>query len=206
MSAASDLSERGTSERNNGAGRTVTVLRPRLAPAPSAEPPYDTGSAGVRGRSGTAIQGTLALTFTLPSGVPATPAAWLRLVPPPADPAPAAVPERPAPPNPRDWAGTLAQAVVEVLAGERPVGQLTHWTTPRVYAQLARRAAIVANRSTAERTAMPRIVLRRVHVGLPAAGVVEASTVIHGPDRARALAFRLEETGGRWLCTVLELG
>jgi hypothetical protein len=189
---------------------TVTVLRPRprLAPAPSTEPPYDAGTARSGRAAGSAIQGTLALTFTLPSGVPATPAAWLRLVPPlppTADVPPPRAPQRSLP-DAREWAATLAQAVVEVLAGERPVAQLTHWTTPSVFAQLARRAAIVAGRSTAQRTAAPRIVLRRVHVGRPADGVVEASTVIHGPDRARALAFRLEDTGGRWICTVLELG
>ena len=114
-------------------------------------------------------------------------------------------------PDHRRWAAKVAQAVVEVLAGERPVGQLTHWTTPAVYAQLARRAALVSNRSTAQRSAMRHIVLRRVHVSRPADGVVEVATVIHGRDpngteRARALAFRLEQDAGRWICTVLELG
>ena len=64
---------------------TVTALR-RL-PVPASEPPYDDERAG-RGPAGPpadAVQGTLALAFLLPNGVPATPAPVpdLHLVPSP---------------------------------------------------------------------------------------------------------------------------
>jgi hypothetical protein len=194
---------------------TVTVLRPRITPIPQTEPPYDEGFPVERPESGTAIQGTLALTFTLPSGVPANPAAWLRLVPtappevpPTPPPAPRTRPARAtsAAADPQDWSLTLARAVVEVLAGDRPVSQLVHWTAPRVYGQLSRLAAASGARSTAERTSQRRGVVRRVHVCRPVYGVAEVNTVIHGGTRARALAFRLELISGRWTCTALQLG
>lgn len=187
-------------------GASVTVLRPRprIAPTPGLEPAHDAGDPGSPGGIAPATQGTLALHFTLPSGVPASPAAWLRLVPPPVRASPHRPAQRPLP-DPRDWAATVAQAVVEVLAGERPVTQLLHWATPPVYARLARRAAFAPEGRPGQRRAAPRTVVRRVHVCLPADGVVEATTVIHGPRQARALAFRLEEIGGRWLCTALDL-
>ncbi len=188
-------------------GTTVTVLRPRprLEPAPNSEPPFDVPGAGVRSSASSSIQGTLALTFTLPSGVPATPAAWLRLVPPPApDPQPTS-PAGPPLADPQVWAARLAQAVAEVLAGERPARQLLHWTTPEIYSKLARRAVLAAGSSAAQRSATSHIVLRRIHVQTPADGIVEATTVIHGARRSRALTFRLEARDGRWLCTVLEL-
>ena len=42
------------------------------------------------------------------------------------------------------WAHRYAQAAVEIVGGDRPVSQLLRWTVPRVYADLARRAQLVA--------------------------------------------------------------
>ena len=35
-------------------------------------------------------------------------------------------------PDPRPWAGHIAQALVEVMAGARPAPQVLRWTTPEV--------------------------------------------------------------------------
>jgi len=192
--------------------RNVTSIRPvpRLAPPPRTEPPYDDEigtSSLARHQSRAATQGTLALTFTLPSGVPTRPrpAPRLRLVPGEAPPEPAGAAGQVSP-HAQAWAGTLAQAVVEVLAGDRPVGQLLRWTTGRVYAELSSRAAAAAHECTAVRASRARAVVRRVYVSQPAEGVAEASAVVSDGRRTRAMALRLQNADGRWMCTALELG
>jgi hypothetical protein len=109
-------------------------------------------------------------------------------------------------PDAQAWAGTLAQAVVEVLAGDRPVGQLLRWTSGRVYAQLSRRAAAAARECTAVRASRARAIVRRVYVSQPAEGVAEASAVVSDGRRTRAMALRLQKADGRWVCAALELG
>ena len=52
-------------------------------------------------------------------------------------------------PDPRPWAGHIAQGLVEVMAGARPAPQVLRWTTPEVYAAVARRAAVSARRGAA---------------------------------------------------------
>jgi hypothetical protein len=48
--------------------------------------------------------------------------------------------------------------------------------------------------------------VRSVRVTSPAPGVVEASAVVIGGERARAVALRLEVVRGRWLATAIEIG
>src|SRR4051794_24914618 len=152
---------------------TVTALR-RL-PVPTSEPPYDDERIGRDGGPwAPAVQGTLALAFLLPTGLPSTPVAppGLRLVParPEAEDAADAVDFGPPPtatvdlPEPRGWAGRFAQAVVEVLAGDRPLAQLVRWTTTGVYDELS---GLVAGLGVAPSDAA-RGVVRSVHVSEPA--------------------------------------
>lgn len=180
---------------------TAAAPRPRRLPVPAAEPPFDGRwpAAGVHVVAQPAVQGTLALSFPLPSGAPARPRPHLRLVQPP-EPSPSE------PPHVEAWAATLALAIAEVLNGDRPVPQLLHWTSATVFAQLSRRAALAAAQAPPVRDPLHRPTLRHVRVGRPATGVAEVSTVIHQPARARPLALRLEARRGRWLCTVLEVG
>lgn len=176
--------------------------RPHLVPVPPHDPPDDPpgddgGWAGPAGTepSGRARQGTLALAFTLPGGLPAEPrpSPRLRLVRPDER-----VPDRRGAPDPRLWGARLAQAMAEVLAGQRPAAQLLRWTSPEVHAQLVRR--------TREGLLVRRPVLRSLHVCEPAAGVAEACGLVRAGTRARALALRLEAYDGRWVCTALEVG
>ena len=179
----------------------------RLLPVPASDPPYDDGEplprAGARQDD---VQGTLALAFLLPGDVPAVPEppARLRLVV-------AADPERrPTPradlPDPLPWAARLAQAVVEVLSGDRPCAQLLRWTTEGVHAELRRRAGRAARAGATARLGAARPGVRSVRLCEPADGVAEVCAVIAGPDRCRALALRLEGADGRWLCTALQVG
>lgn len=117
-------------------------------------------------------------------------------------------------PDPRGWAAHLGQAVVEVLGGTRSPVQLLRWTTPEVYAVLARRAASAQRRAaeTAARGAARGVgrsrpaVVRRVLVCEPCDGVAEATVVVVDGRRIRALALRLVGQDGRWRLTVLNVG
>lgn len=107
-------------------------------------------------------------------------------------------------PDPRSVSCSIAQAAVEVLAGIRPVAQLTRWVVPEVYNTLATRAAITV-RQRGRRTT-PRVTVRRVRVCRLSQLVTEASVVLDDGDRVRAAAIRLEGHRGYWRATVLEIG
>jgi len=188
----------------------------RQMPLPCCEPPYDDelgpAVAGwpVQGRPGHGVQGTLALAFVLPSGLPAVPEPPpdLALVQSPAEDAPpdefGPLPTaRAALPAPRTWAGRVVQAIVEVLAGVRPATQLVRWTTDEVYEEIASR---VLASSGAETGGPPRGVVSSLHVSEPADGVAEVCALVRRGSRSTAVALRLEGMDGRWQCTALELG
>lgn len=199
---------------------TETEARPglRLLPAPNCLPPYDDEAGAHRVRDPkscevSCVQGTLALTFVLPSGVPAAPAppTGLRLVRRASDRddevddgedefGPQAT-SRADLPDPRGWSARLAQALVEVLAGDRPSAQLVRWTTTEVYETVT--AAVPAGRPQCDR---PRSVVRSVHLSEPRDGVAEVAAVVRHGRRSTAVALRIEGLDGRWQCTALELG
>ncbi len=190
---------------------SVTTLR-RL-PVPACEPPFDDERTGrVLGACGPAVQGTLALAFVLPSGLPSAPAAppELHLVParPDAEEDADSVDFGPQPtatadlPEARGWAGRFAQALVEVLAGDRPLPQLVRWTSTGVYDEVA---GLIAGPGVA-RSDASRGVVRSVHVSEPADGVAEICALVRRGARSTVVALRLEGLDGRWQCTALELG
>ena len=196
----------------------------RLVPTPRWEPPYEDSHARRLPSapqvslepvgSTDPVQGTLALTFLLPSGLPALPSTpLLRLVEPALrgstdddtdfDPQPTSSAHLP---DARFWAGRLTQAILEVEAGVRPVTQLRRWTSDAVYAQLRRqsnRRRVIALRE-ADRRRSPGLAVRSVRVCEPDDGIAEVCAVVHDGSRPRALAMRLEGTDGRWRCTVIE--
>lgn len=203
---------------------TDVLSRPavRRLPTPDCEPPYDddpgspTGPGrALRGGSGQApdaVQGTLALAFVLPSGLLAQPEAPpdLRLVPRPGagdDPDTREFGPQPTRraelPEPRGWAGRFVQAVLEVLAGDRPVAQLVRWTSAEVYEDLLGRVRSAAPAGPPQAS---RAVVRSVHVAEPADGVAEVAAMVRRGARTTAVAVRLEGLDGRWQCTAVELG
>jgi hypothetical protein len=107
-------------------------------------------------------------------------------------------------PEPRRWTAQLVQAVVEVLADERPRQQLVRWLSPSIYADLS--AAVLARSTPGKNsTNRARRSVSSVHICEPADGIVEATAVIIGGARARAVALRLEGWDGRWRCTRLAI-
>jgi hypothetical protein len=167
--------------------------------------PRPTGTA----RDRPALQGALALDFPLPSGLPAVPRApELSLVVVGTQPPTGAArdPECPVPVA-RDWAGRFVQAVVEVIAGDRPLQQLIRWTDERVYSDLSRRVRILGlTTSAASRHRTERSHVRSVHIYQPHPDAAEVAAHIRHGARSRAVAARLEAQRGRWTCTALRLG
>jgi hypothetical protein len=106
-------------------------------------------------------------------------------------------------PDPLEWAGHLAQAVVEVMSGSRQAPQILRWTTPEVYAVVARRGALSARRGP---VTARRAVVRSVRVCEPADGIAEACAVVVDGPRVRALAMRLAGVDGRWRIEALQVG
>ena len=102
----------------------------------------------------------------------------------------------------RTWAARMAQAVVEAVAGQRPVSQLVRWTSPTVYRDLERRVQLVRRAAEGARTVRPQV--RSIHVCRPTAVAAEVSVHVRHGGRSRAVAMRMERRGERWQCTVLE--
>jgi Family of unknown function (DUF6459) len=149
---------------------------------------------------------------------------------PPAEVAPAAAGQMPAPgrasagvvPAPAEaaaaaaadpataWPRQLALVIVEVLAGARPGRQLVPLATDRVRARVRGLAPLLASGR------QPRVV--RIVTSRPAVRVVEMTVVVDFGPRSRALAMRFEHVAARpaapgwptrparWLCTALEAG
>ena len=107
------------------------------------------------------------------------------------------------------WATRFAQAVVEIVAGHRPPGQLVRWTSRTVYrdlerrTRLAQRAATAASGMRVQRSTL-RPQVRSVHVCRVGTDVAEVSVHVRHGRRSRALAVRLESVHGRWTCTAME--
>lgn len=187
--------EQGLPSRRPPAAPSQWATVTRLASREPEIPGQSTGDESAR------VDGSLALDPAVPRplerGLPETPE--LRLVPrPDRDGAGEEV---------RAWAARFAQAVVEVLGGDRPLSQLLRWTSHRVYLELDRRLTILTRTSDAGRrmrTIRPQV--RSVHVCHPTATTAEVSVHVRHGQRSRAIAARLELIGGRWQCTALQLG
>lgn len=94
-------------------------------------------------------------------------------------------------------AQVFATALVEVLTGRRPVGQLRAHAAPAVFAGLVNRSRVALSAPTQ---------LMSVRLGQPADGVAEVSATVRTATRARAIAFRMEGLDGRWRVTALDIG
>jgi hypothetical protein len=97
--------------------------------------------------------------------------------------------------NPAPAATIVARAIVEVLAGVRPVAHLSGWATPRLQAALERFGG-----------QYPRGSVRSIRISEPRPGVAEVVAVVNRGDRVAALALRMVSVGGRWQVTNLQIG
>jgi len=102
-------------------------------------------------------------------------------------------------------ARAIALAVVEVLAGRRPVAQLARWLQPAVYERVRMRAELTVRVLGPATAARPPVVRRARTYALEPHGL-EASVVVDDGTRVRAVALRLEPRRGGWKTTALEVG
>lgn len=106
------------------------------------------------------------------------------------------------------WVQRFVQASVEIVGGDRPASQLLRWTSGPVYADLHRRAVLVARAGghvPGDRRVQPvRPHVVSVHASFVSPTVVEASARVRYGARSRALALRFEDRRDRWICTAME--
>lgn len=105
--------------------------------------------------------------------------------------------------------GTV-QAAIEVLAGTRPIHQLSRRLDQRCLASLQHRAALTRRLSSGSSPTAGRLhrnpAVRSVHACEVADGIYEASAVVVDELRVRAVAVRLERSNQVWRITALEIG
>lgn len=108
----------------------------------------------------------------------------------------------------QQWARRFAQAVVEIVGGDRPASQLVRWTTRDVHADLTRRAFLVAQAGGHHpgtgrvQPVTPHVL--SVRTCFVCERVVEAGVHVRYGERSRAVAARFEQRDNRWICTALE--
>ncbi|WP_257210700.1 Rv3235 family protein [Actinomyces ruminis] len=105
-------------------------------------------------------------------------------------------------PDPAHFAAVVVTAAAEVLSGHRSADHLARWTTPELFAALARRAGL-ARRLLGR--APTRMRPRSVHAQRPEHGTCEVTILLDDGARVRAAAARLEAFRGRWLLAALEI-
>jgi Family of unknown function (DUF6459) len=110
-------------------------------------------------------------------------------------------------PDPQPLVENLARSVIEILAGAREIEQLARWMTEEVYHHLLRRVVLASRGRTARRapTGRPVYSIGPSRLTFPADGVVEATVLVHGRARTRAVAIRLEGLDSRWRATALHV-
>lgn len=179
-----------TSEQPHLLSGSASLPALRLLPVPVSEPPYDDELH------------LLSAAQSPPIG-PLRSLSRLRLVPdPPADdaePSRARTPTE-ALPAARPVAHALVQALLEVLAGVRPITQLRRDTSTELYERLEQ---ILRYRPRPTGVRPHGGAVRSLHIQQRPEGVAEICATVQRGGRAGALALRLEGVDGRWSCTAL---
>jgi len=205
-----------------GPGRRTAKARPlpdaaavRMLRVPECAPPYDDDLAGI-------VPGERRAPRPPGPGEPprltgaAEPAGPARDAKPPG---PLRPPRSPRPPDPaapatarggpanNGWPSQFAQVLAETLAGCRPRGQITPWTSDQARRRLRQLGPVLAA------GVQPRV--RRIVTSRPTADVVEMTVIVGVGPAIRALAVRLERGQPRhagpgaaqaagWICTAIE--
>jgi hypothetical protein len=105
-------------------------------------------------------------------------------------------------PDATEFAGRIAQAVLDVVAGHRPAHQVLRWLRPDVFDTVRRRASLATSGHAVSR----RPVVRSLRLCPVHPDAVEVAAVVVDGRRARAMAMRLDAVGSRWRVTALVLG
>ena len=110
-------------------------------------------------------------------------------------------------PDPEEFARTLVGGMIECVHGLREPIQFTRHVTDDVYRALSARvhrmnvAEQQVRGARKRKKVRPQFTLGNVVLSNPRDGIVEASVVVHGPARVRAVALRIEGLDQRWQAT-----
>jgi len=110
-------------------------------------------------------------------------------------------------PDPRPLIENLTRCVIEILAGARELDQIARWLTDDVYRHLLKRVVLSsrARQATGAPALRPAFTIGSVIVCEPRDGIVEATVVVRGRARVRAVALRLEGLDRRWRATAIHV-
>lgn len=100
----------------------------------------------------------------------------------------------------RALATTRARAILEVLEGRRPLGQIAPMLGDRAL------SAMHTMQRGGLRWPVRHATLGSVHVLLPTAEAIEACAVFHSAQRHRALALRIARRRNLWITTAIRVG
>lgn len=106
-------------------------------------------------------------------------------------------------PDPRPFALELVGGIIECVYGLREPAQFSRWVTEEVYRVVTTRAKRMAatTQQTGRKSSRPIFSIGNAIITQPRDGVVEASVIVRGPARVRAVALRLEGLDYRWRAT-----
>lgn len=110
-------------------------------------------------------------------------------------------------PDPRPLVENLTRCVIEILAGARELDQIARWVSDDVYRHLLKRVVLSSRARQAKGTQglRPTFTIGSVVVCEPRDGIVEATVVVLGRARVRAVALRLEGLDSRWRATAVHV-
>ncbi len=110
-------------------------------------------------------------------------------------------------PDPRPLVENLTRCVIEILAGARELDQIARWLTDDVYRHLLKRVVLSsrARQAKGAPALRPTFAIGSVIVCEPRDGIVEATVVVRGRARVRAVALRLEGLDRRWRATAIHV-
>lgn len=105
------------------------------------------------------------------------------------------------------FVGNMVRGILEVVAGVRDPEQLARWMSEEVYRALLTRTSLATRARSARRVQVYRVMheIRSVRLFSPRDGAIEATVVVSGRMRTRAVALRLESLERRWRITALSL-
>ena len=110
-------------------------------------------------------------------------------------------------PDPQPLIENLTRCVIEILAGARELDQIARWLSDDVYRHLLKRVVLSSRARQAKGSAAlrPTFTIGSIMLCEPRDGVVEASVVVRGRARVRAVALRLEGLDSRWRATAVHV-
>lgn len=116
-------------------------------------------------------------------------------------------------PDPALWARGVAQALIEVMAGQRPPASVVRLTTPHVYVAVARRYAVATRRAdtlarvarTGARPTTRRLAVVRIRCCRTRHESAEIAVVLRDGPRVRAMALELVAFEHTWRVASLQI-